>query len=224
MFGDVTPKVRDRVAGEVQSVGLHFGKEFKKYPLAAAIARVVLKDEALAKSHRPSKLFDDAQCPIVGVSSFGELLVSVRPATLDDLEESIRTEATKEGIANISTIKTIEPFQIEPGQLAVLKKDLATARNKAVKIRLFRHHDPKTDNAVQAAFLAELERLRIEPTSLNYASSVVVYKLEGVHPDHIAALANFVGTQSLGSFPDYRAAESAMCAAADAARDASTEL
>ncbi len=203
MFGAVTPAIRNRMAGEVHSVGVHFKKDFQSYPKAAAVARVVLKDEAIAKSHRPTYLFENADCPIVGVGAFGELLVSVRNSTLPRLENAILSSATKKGEANISTIRSIEPFAIEQPQLTELRDALSQGKISSVKLRLFHHNKPSIDQTLRDELHKLLARLKIDARALNYARSVVVYCLTGVRPDHVKELTGFVGTQSVGAFPEY---------------------
>jgi hypothetical protein len=203
VFGDVTPQVRNRMAGAVSGVGVHFQSAFQSYPKAAAVARVVLKGEALAKSHRPNQLFETTDCPIVGVGGFGELLVSVRAASLPRLQATIQTGSTNELVANISTIRTIEPFALQEAPLAKLSDALAKDSDMPVKLRMFRHGLPLVDTALKRALEAQLAALHIEVEQLAYGASLAVFRLSGVRPAHVPHLARFVGTQSLGAFPEY---------------------
>src|SRR5438445_236191 len=69
------------------------------------IARLKLRDDALAKSHRPMETFTDETCPIVGdLDEAGELLVLVSPSRLDRLSKKIRTLAYP-GSAHLTSIE-----------------------------------------------------------------------------------------------------------------------
>ena len=48
---------------------------FQNYPLIPAVLKVQLRKDAIAKSHRPRKLFSD-DTPIIGLGEIGELYVS----------------------------------------------------------------------------------------------------------------------------------------------------
>ena len=55
-FGEVTPEIRQGLINQLDDVEQHFRRKFSRFPNTPAVARVVLKREALAKSHRPSGL------------------------------------------------------------------------------------------------------------------------------------------------------------------------
>lgn len=72
-----------------------------------------------------------------------------------------------------------------------------------MKLRLFRHNVDDVDDEIRRALLAELVGDKVEATALNYATGVSIYRLVGLRPEHVDRLALFMGTQSLGVFPDY---------------------
>lgn len=203
VFGTVTPKVRQQVAKQVQQVAAHFKKALAAVPSAAAVAKVVIKDEALAKTHRPSSLFEGAGCPIVGVGGFGELLVSVRSSTLPTLERAILTQSSKQAIANISTIESVEPFAVPEPVLDELALAVERHEVETLKLRLFRHHQQNVDGALQGAMKAQLRELGIRVEELEYARGLAILRLHKVRANQVRTLGRFVGTQSLGSFPSY---------------------
>src|SRR5947209_4384618 len=56
------------------------------------IARLKLRDEALAKSHRPIESFTEETCPVIGdFEEPGELLVLVSETGLDRLSKKLRS-------------------------------------------------------------------------------------------------------------------------------------
>ncbi len=203
LFGPVTPQVRQAVADKIASVASHFQQTFAAYPNSAAVARVVLKDEALAKSHRPSHILEGAGCPIVGVGGFGELFVSIRAATLPSLRNAVLHEQSQQSVANISTIESIEPFAIDEPQLEELVEKVSAEKETALKLRLFRHHEALADDAIKQALLREIRAAGMGIEELPYARGISVYRLRKVRPDYIKKLGRFLGTQSLGSFPAY---------------------
>jgi serine protease AprX len=203
IFGTVTTQVRNDVANKIASVATHFRATFATYPNSAAVAKVVLKDEALAKSHRPLQILERAGCPVVGVGGFGELFVSVRASTLSTLRHAVMTESSQRALANISTISSIEPFAVDEPQLEELVTKVNAEQSTPLKLRLFHHHDARADSAIKAALLAQTRVAGIEIEELSYARGLSIFRLRKVRPDHVRTLGRFIGTQSLGSFPSY---------------------
>ncbi|MFN8655617.1 MAG: hypothetical protein U0105_04710 [Candidatus Obscuribacterales bacterium] len=64
VFGEVTGELRQSLSDQVSTVERDFADSFKRFPDVPAVAKVKLKKEALAKSHRPHSLFSDRTCPI----------------------------------------------------------------------------------------------------------------------------------------------------------------
>lgn len=170
VFGDVTKELRQRLASEVIAIRETFDAAFKAYPGVPAVARANVKAEAIAKSHRPTNIFDPRTCPIIGAEGLGHILLSATPAGLEQLARKIEMTESKLGVANISTVKSIEA--VKP--LVQLPKDLKTP----VKVKLFRHHLRESDEAIEEHFKhlvhefgdAEIEEIR-------YGRGLKVYRV-----------------------------------------------
>ena len=200
--------MRDALLGQVASVRRYFGDALAPSGLPV-VARVVLKEDALAKSHRPRSLFSSNTCPIIGAETFGNLLVSVRHAGLARLEAAIGTGQTGAISADLSTVNRIEPYTAEdavgPFGTEGVTHRLREERVDRLKIRLFRHRDPDLDERVLNAFRALASSLGLAaPEALNYLDDIRVFRLRHPAPEHVARLAAFVGTQSVRPFPRFR--------------------
>jgi len=202
VFGEVTPAVRSQLAGEVSAAVQRFATALRSTPSAAAVLRVELKDAALAKSHRPTALFESADCPIVGIGGFGELLVSVKEASARQLRDEVMGATSARGVANISTIRKIEPYALSADEVGQLAATLKTSPGTPLKIRVFRHGSELVDAALDDELLRAVARAGVTARQLNYAKGVRIYRLHGVRPEHVSLLAGLVGTQSLGLFPE----------------------
>ena len=172
------------------------------------MARVILKEKALAKSHRPRHLFNRDTCPFIGSELFGNMLVSVRATGLGRLERAIQS-TTGDITADLSTISRIEPYNAEDAAGAMglqgLEAYLKDQEVPRLKFRLFRHLDPKADEQLLLAFKELVKSFGLpEPEQLDYAPDVRLYRLKGVIAQHIPGLAGFVGAQSIGPFPRFR--------------------
>src|SRR5437870_4006885 len=102
IFDDVTRELRESFVHQLEDVEHHFAVSFDESPDVPAVARVILKAKALAKSHRPAGLLTANTCPIIGAQNLGELLVSVTRDGLHRLMDTILHVETKVGVANVS--------------------------------------------------------------------------------------------------------------------------
>jgi hypothetical protein len=77
------------------------------------IARLKLRDDALAKSHRPVETFTNETCPVIGdLDETGELLVLVSPKTLDRLSKKVRSLG-QTGLAHLTSIESFTLMERE---------------------------------------------------------------------------------------------------------------
>lgn len=210
---ETLPEQRQRLRGDIARVEAAFASVFQLTPNVPAVARVQLKEEAIAKSHRPSALLT-AATPVIGVERFGELLVSVKPSGLRTLSDRINSDDTKVRRADISTIRSIEPYT----QANVLHDDIeslaaAVTREGVLKLRLFDHRNSALNAIVYKAFLEHVKSLGLPvPEELPYGGDLRIFRVRDVTDNAVEPLARFVGTQSLSLFPKYQSIETASIA------------
>ena len=210
VFGGVDTKARKRLREQVAGVRRCFQGVLAKTPGLPAVARVVLKRDALAKSHRPQDLFGRESCPIIGGEGFGALLVSVSLEGLDRLELDLGVEhnRTEQVQADISTVHRIEPYTAEDaaGSLGLtgLSKVISNQGATSLKFRLFEHRRSAANDAVRTAFFELVASLGLpDPEVLQYRSGLRMYRVRSVAPQMVSPLAGFVGTQAVGLFPQF---------------------
>ncbi len=192
---------------QLLKVQTYFSPAFDGAPDIPAVARVILKDDALAKSHRPSALLNENTCPIMGVRNFGELLITVQPHRIRHLLDRILEDDSKTTVANLSTIERIEPFTeadvLGSSRLDELRR--AAQGDRGVKLKLFRHGRAALNQAVDEALARLLENVRPSRVdALDYGRGVTVYRVKGIQSGKLEELSRFVGAQSLSDFPTYR--------------------
>jgi serine protease AprX len=191
----------------VKKVRDHFAPAFAKWKDVPAVAKVGLKQLAIAKSHRPNELFNLDTCPIIGGNQLGELYVSVRPQGLDALIERLGTGKSEKAISNISTLETIRPYTANDALALPQGESIKTLYDDNavdVRFRLFRHQNDKANSAIDAAFTNLLPLASRKAELLDYAADLCIYRIQGVPVKNLARLAEFVGIQSLSAFPTYK--------------------
>jgi len=203
-----TPEVRQRLVGQLEDVRKYFDDVIPPELSIPAVARVVLKKDALAKSHRPLTLLDRNTCPIIGGREFGDLLVHVSSDGLNRLESKIARSTTYNIEAQISTIDYIKPFTAEDaaGKMGIdtMQSLLVKKKIDTLQLRLFDHKNGSDNDQIRHALLTLASELGLpEPESVPYLSGLRIYRIKKVVPKHVSSLAGFAGTQSIGFFPQF---------------------
>ena len=194
VFTKVTPEFRQKLSSQVIGIRDHFSGAFKEFPKVPAVARVRVREDAIAKSHRPTDVFTASTCPIIGAEGLGDLLVSVTQSGLENLAKKIETNTTKQAVANLSTLQSFEAYT----------PTVDRPEDNIAKVKLFRHNQPFLDAAVDETFYQLMRRFGIkEPHELRYGRGLKIYRVEVQRSEVIETLQLYVGTQSIGPFPLY---------------------
>jgi serine protease AprX len=189
VFTSVTPEFRQRLSSQVIDIRDHFGKTFREFPKVPAVARVRVREDAVAKSHRPTEVFTAATCPIIGAEGLGDLHVG-----LENLARKIETNRTKQTVANLSTLESLEAYA----------PTVDRPKDNVAKVKLFRHNQQVLDAAIDETFYELLRTFGVrEPHPLHYGRGLKIYRIEVQRPELIDTLQTYVGTQSIGPFPLY---------------------
>lgn len=205
----VTPEVRASLSAQVRQVQAALEEAFADWDLPG-VAKVKLKDQALAKTKRPSEIINGATCPVIGCNQLGELYVSVTPDGLRALERELTSNETKRGTAHISTIERIDPCRPEDGVETGLFEKSDRNTNQRLRCRLYRHQDQAINEEIDRRFLEHAKTCGVtEVTPLRYAEGIKIFALEGVTEVNNREFSKFIGLQKLDEFPAYRVVRTA---------------
>ena len=207
-FKAVTPALRARFAGQAENVATYFAKEFSDWATVPAVAKLTLIPEAMAKTYRPTAIFNKTTCPIIGSGQPGELFISVSPRGIARLVNRIRNGNSKKDIAHISTIQQITPFSASKSDLESLIEKVKAPRKKnkpaRLRCRLFQHGGEEARASVKSfrrfAKIQGADRVQI----LKYSAGIRVYCLHGVPPENVPVIRAHPTVADAGLFPQYR--------------------
>lgn len=208
VFVEVTPKLRRDLVGKVAAVGSHFESTFRAFPKMPAAAKVILRKDALAKSHRPDGIFDAHTCPVIGVTDAGQLVVSVTKSGLDAAAERIATGEAHNDLASISAIREIQPWTGTDALTASEEcSDVeASGRSgeRAYRCRLFHHPHESANAAVREGFLRVARDLGVPVQEVRYTRDASVFALPDVSGKTLHSIADCASVQNVARFPEYR--------------------
>lgn len=194
LFREVDREFRETIEAQVLQIRDHFQESFRRLPQVPAVAKVTVRKDAVAKSHRPYGIFNEKTCPIIGSEGLDQILVSVTGPGLERLATEVRLSQAKDKIANISTLELLEP--VKP-QIEIPTED------EFAKVKLFRHHLPARDANLELAFVKLLNELGLDGSEVIYGAGLKIYKVEAENRNALQEMGLFVGIQSLGAFPTY---------------------
>lgn len=211
-IGPVTPEKRASLVSQVREVRAGFEDWFADHPDIPAVGKVVLKEKALAKTHRPLKLFNEDTCPIIATRDLGELLIRLTPKGLDALEHEIATGTTKRHIHNLSTLARIARYDetdVLPTAMEskVLEEIADAAENeiRGIKIELFRYGSPEADERAVAYFFEFVQNVQCKVLrEVQYTENLLVYEVHCPDVTSLAQLRSLPPVRRVSLFPRYR--------------------
>ena len=96
---------------EINEIEIELSTCFTNYPNVPSVIKASLHSDAFAKTHRPKSIFNGETCPIIGVDSLGELLLSTTKKGLDSLKLIIKESSNKTQRANVTSVVDIKIFE-----------------------------------------------------------------------------------------------------------------
>lgn len=140
----VSTQFRAELISSIDAVSKYLDIGTKVSGVDTCAAVVELENNATAKSHRPTTLFNDKTCPFFGDQGYGKFLIQVNPERLEALRNEIKTAKTQIALKALSTIKGISQYT---PKLESIGTDLAP-----IVIRLFRYNDDKLNLFIDQKF------------------------------------------------------------------------
>ncbi|MBI3568139.1 MAG: S8 family peptidase [Gemmatimonadetes bacterium] len=204
-FREVTPELRASLGTQVRAIETALLPQIER--AGAAAVRVQLLSRALAKSHRPERLFCERTCPIIGAGSHGELYVKATPSGLAALRLELEDGASARLIKDISTVAAIEA--VTPAQrrrnrspLEVLQASPRAEENRfVVRVRLFDFGPSRDQERLVEDFDAQCGKRDLPIWRWGYGEHGTVLAVGCRDEADVDALSRIVGVRSLIGMP-----------------------
>jgi hypothetical protein len=190
---------------EIDSLEKKLDGSFKKYPYIPAVLKVDMRDDAIAKSHRPRKLFED-DTPIIGLGKIGTLYVSTTEYGLNQLKQKIN-KPDKEQTANITAIKNISDFdskdRLKGLTIKQLKEKAMRKDATYLKVILFDHHDSEINQNVRDSFISWIKKMKLEIDDITKLKGLHIWKIIGSDEQQIEKISKHPSVRTLSFFPEF---------------------
>ena len=203
-FRDVSASYRGSLRNQVQAIEQSIAAlpASRKGPVPV---KVSLIPQALAKSHRPKKMFTEKTCPIVGAGGAGVLFLKGSPLGLQAIGEMLENETSAQGLKEISSIESIEPITPEfrrhrISSLDILRHSPRVEDGFLTRVRLFDFGGFEQKDIVDE-FLALCQSRNIRLDQTGYNPNSFTWSAECRTADDVDAVSRVVGVRSLTCMP-----------------------
>lgn len=201
---DFTEELRNTIETQCVQLQESLNDTFKEYPTVPCVAKIVMKEKAIAKSHKPTALFKSETCPIVGGEKLNEILVKVTPKGMQHLINTVKSASTKAVRNNLTKIEKIIPYEIRE-KIQIPNFQEVSKLLQPLKIKLF-SFDDATDNEYYIRGFEELiEQLQLQESvsKIYYSNNTTIYKLKCENKELVEKLVMYPGVHKISFFPQY---------------------
>ncbi len=197
-----TAELQAKIELQCQQLQLTMQEDFERFPMTPCIAKVVMKEKAIAKSHKPTALFKANTCPIVGAQKLDEVLIKVTPRGLQHLINTVNLASSEDVKKTITKIQSIESFSIEDKidiqNFATLEK-----LSQPLKVRLFSFNDTDDNDYYTHGFEDLVNSLGLSAVKLKYGKNICIYKLSCENKELARKILEYPGVYKVSFFPQY---------------------
>ena len=203
-FRPIDSTYRGRLSNQIRAIRKSLPKQIKN--VGAAPVRVSLIPQAIAKTHRPEKLFSESTCPIIGAGGLGELFIKATPAGLDKLDNIVEEGDSDQLVKELSSVQSIEP--VTPNSRLgntstreLLQNSPRGENGFIVRVRLFDFGRDGDQEKLMADFEQTCRKRRIAITQDGYSLNSFIYAAECRNTNDVKSIADVVGVRSIHYMP-----------------------
>lgn len=205
-FGDYNLEVQNKIINCFNDIGDYYAPFFKETKnLIPAVAMLIMKEEACAKSHTPESLLKNNH--IFGSKDINQFYIQVSESSLAESIE-IASNADNDTIkANMTAIENIVPV-LADDKLSDFLKDISDIDfekiKKSIKLKLYDYDDDALNEKSKRYVFQKLQEFNL----LDNLQPVIhekskLYKLELKSKDELKKISNIVGIQTIDIFHTY---------------------
>lgn len=170
----------------------------------AVVAKINMKSEAIAKSHKPNRFCKEM--PIIGGDDLDEILIRIEPDSIAKTIESIKNNPPKDLKANMTAIAGIENIRseekISEHLKVILKNQKFDSVKNRIKVELYEFDDEYFDlnniSLVEKNLLENNICTSIKEIKFDNELQCINVTIE--HEENISKIASLAGVRSVGTF------------------------
>ncbi|MFZ5967668.1 MAG: S8 family peptidase [Bacillota bacterium] len=206
-FGEVTPELQEEIINKFDHILDFYQDVFTENEHVPAVGKIVVKQEAIAKSHKPNDLCRN--CPIIGSEDLDEIYIKVTKKSIADTVELIKNPPSERFRANMTTILDIQPVTAEEkiaDELVQISQEghFDNVKGK-IKIKIFDFDDDYDDSLIVDYIVKKLGALGLSDKIkfINYGDGIKFIKAEVPSYETVVKIAAINGVKSVDFFQEY---------------------
>lgn len=197
-----TPELHAQIELQCRNLQTSMQESFQLFPSIPCIGKVVMKEKAIAKSHKPIALFKSNTCPIVGAEKLDEVLIKITPQGLKHLINTVNLAASEDVKKCMTKIQEIVPYSMDD-KIDIQDFQSLETFDKPLKVKLFAFDDATANEYYTLGFEKLTKNLGLKVEKLNYGKNLCVYKLYCEKKDVIKQILRYPGVHKISFFPQY---------------------
>ncbi len=207
-FRSVTPEYRESLRAQVSAIQSAVTPAVARR-VGGVPLRVKVISNAVAKSHRPDRLFSQSTCSIVGAGSLGELFVKGTPHGLENLGRMIESNRSEQIVKELSTVDMIEPVtptlrRSYTRPLDILRRCPRRRQGFLTRVKLFDYGSDPDQQRLLDDFMQSCDRIATPVRQAGYAQRSFTFEVECRTTEQVESISRIVGVRSISPMPVLR--------------------
>ncbi|MDY0287446.1 MAG: hypothetical protein RBR15_01325 [Sphaerochaeta sp.] len=206
-FGEVTPELQKDITNKFSSILAFYQDVFEESSLVPAVGKITVKQEAIAKSHKPNDLC--RKCPIIGGEGLDEIYIKLTQQSIQETISLVNDPPTEKFKANLTAISDIQPIQAEEkvseSLTEISAQGVFDTIQKKIKIKLFDFGNEFDNNQIEAYVMKKLAELNLAENHelIAYGESIKYIKVSVTGYEDVQRIASINGVRSIDFFRSY---------------------
>lgn len=181
-FVPFTNEIKNNVMNKFHNINSYYENVFKENELMPAVGKIIVKNEAIAKSHKPNDLCK--KCEIIGTGELNEIYIKVTKKSLKSTINLIEKANSKNIRANMTIVEDVTPVYPIEKISENLQNVILNSENEnfsgEVKIKLFDFDNEYDNTLIKKNFRKNLEILGLNEgiKEISYNSKHIKNKIE----------------------------------------------
>jgi hypothetical protein len=201
-FGEVTDRLKADLIDKFNAVSTYYASVFSQAPTVPAVGKITVREEAIAKSHKPNDLC--RFCSIIGGERLDEIYIKVTGKAIERTIQLIQNPPSERVKANLTVIKDIQPIAAKDKIAATLQglnREQFEQVKHRIKIKLFDFDDDLDNLRVSQYVTQQLDHLGFQKQyEFIHYGSLNLIKLQVNDYQDIDSLSQINGIKSIDVF------------------------
>lgn len=206
-FGEVTSALQSEIENKFAQVLNFYQDVFNENEFVPAVAKITVKPEAIAKSHKPNDLCK--KCHIIGGENLGEIFVKLSAKSIQDTINLVRNPPSERFKANLTAVDDIRPItsdeKISKSIIQMVEQNAFDSIKRKIKVKLFNFDDEFDNTQIMDYVFKKFDEYGFGESYdvITYGSSIMYIKVEVETYDDVVKLAGINGVKSVDFFQEY---------------------